>query len=232
MLLRWAAPTQAQCLTVPQSQRRARKAAQETRPNWQPFSLPRLWLVCIHPRGLQRDSQKKYSRVPLPHMTLTRRGPGNYSPDNSTGPQADPGGDMGAVSQSEAAGGIGVISRCLRGEQSRCSPSQLLPEAAPSHPGPDLRVPWPLTCPAGPELPRVGSQAHTLLGTRLGRQGWLRVGAVSAGPPLHLSLQEPRARSTGSGWLLPPGHSPHLFSMSICTLWTRSRAIRRISWAS
>lgn len=42
--------------------------------------------------------------------------------------------------------------------------------------------------------------------------------------------------SSGAGYLGSPlgcsGCSPHLLSMSICTLWTKSRAIRRISWAS
>ena len=48
-----------------------------------------------HALGLQRDSQKKHIRGPLLHVTLIR-GPGNYSPDHSRGPQADPGEGVGA----------------------------------------------------------------------------------------------------------------------------------------
>lgn len=92
----------------------------------------------------------------------------------------------------------------MRGKQSRCSPGQLLPEAALSPPGPDLRVPWPLTCPSGLELPGVGSQAHTLLGTQLGRQGWLRGGAVSAvrpcTSPRGAQGQEPRLWLAAASW--------------------------------
>lgn len=57
--------------SAPQSQRRAWKVAQETRPNLQPLWLPRLGLVHTHALGLQRDYQKKYSRAPLSHTTLT-----------------------------------------------------------------------------------------------------------------------------------------------------------------
>lgn len=47
--------------------------AQETRPNSQPFWLPRLGLVHTHALGLQRDYEKKYNRVPLSHTTFTSR---------------------------------------------------------------------------------------------------------------------------------------------------------------
>lgn len=148
-----------------------------------------------HALGLQRDSQKKHIRGPLLHVTLIR-GPGNYSPDHSRGPQADPGEGVGAV-RPEAAGGSGAISRCWRGEQSRYSPSQLFPEAAPSHPGPRLALQG-QNCPES--NPRLTS---TLLGTQLGGQGWLGVRAVWAVLPRTSPCGAWGTRSPGSGWLLP-----------------------------
>ena len=99
-----------------------------------------------------------------------------------------------------------------------------------------LRLPLPTlapTCSAGPELPGVKPQAHKhFVRNSAGRAGLAgSQGGLGCAAP-HLSLRglghpEPRL------WLAAAsGGGPHLFSMSICTLWTRSRAICRISWAS
>lgn len=228
VLLRWATPPRAQLLTAPQPQRRARRRPSSPEPRKRAQTGREVGVpTFIRPaKGLSEEIQH---RVPLPHTTLARWGPGNYSLITSAGPQADPGKSVGS---SLGCRWQWAILRFLQGEQSRCSPRQLLPEADdPSHPGPDLRAPWPLTRQNFPESdPRLTS---TLLGTQLGagRVGW-GLGQSPPDRPCTSPCGGPGTGSPGSGWLLPPGHSPHLFSMSICTLWTRSRAIRRISWAS
>lgn len=124
-------------------------------PNCQPIWLPRLGLVHTHALDLQRDTQKKYRRVPLPlpHTILTSGAQATIALITLRGPMLTQERTWG--SWAEAAGGSGAISRCLRGKQSRYFP-KLLSEATPSHPGPDLRVPWPdLPCRARTAQSRI-----------------------------------------------------------------------------
>lgn len=134
----------------------------------------------------------------------------------------------GGTATAEAAGGSGTSSGLSEGagvSLGSCSlRSQSRPALTRGHSDP--------VHPSGLALPGIRPQAHsTLLGTQLGRHGWLGARESWLYAPC-TSLGGAETGIPGSGRLPPPGYSSHLFSMSICTLWTRSRAIRRISWAS
>lgn len=81
--------------------------AQETRPNSQPFWLPRLGLVHTHALGLRRDYQKKYNRVPLSHTTLTSGAQASIALVTLQGPRLTQ--ERAWGTQAEAAGAVGLF---------------------------------------------------------------------------------------------------------------------------
>lgn len=86
-------PTRAKRLTGPQPQKVAQVSPAPSKYTQTGSHGDGMCTFTGPAKGLSEEIQY---RVPLPHKTFTSWGPGNYSPDNSTGPQTNPGEAMGS----------------------------------------------------------------------------------------------------------------------------------------
>lgn len=231
VLLRWVVPTRAHVVGLSRSLRggpglQPRSPASRTHTQTGSCSSCPRWGRCVHRHWACRGALRR-DTAPGP-LNPPSWGPGNHSPPKSTGPQ----GGHRELSRLRMPVAVGLSPGIWEGSRVGVPQGSHSLRLTPPFPALTLGPSGPCVALRGQHCPESDPRlTSTLLehsGAGAGAGGWGSLGCTAPAPRcVGPRGQEPRLWRAAASW-----PRPHLFSMSVCTLWTRSRAILRISWAS